>query len=82
MIGHGGGYGLAPDLVGRGHGHRFAAAVLQFAVERYEPQHLRLYVLEWNERSRRLAARHGFAVECTLQNEERRFLVMARQAND
>jgi [ribosomal protein S18]-alanine N-acetyltransferase len=75
------GYGLAPDLVGRGFGRRFVAAILRFALERYEPQRFRLYILEWNERSQKLAASHGFAAESILQDDERRFLVMVRQAS-
>jgi [ribosomal protein S18]-alanine N-acetyltransferase len=75
------GYSLAPDLVGRGFGRRFVAAILQFALERYEPERFRLYILEWNERSQKLAASHGFAAESILQNDESRFLVMVRQAS-
>ncbi len=76
------GYGLAPDRMGLGAGHRFVGAVLEFALERYDPERFRLYVLEWNERSRKVAASHGFAVESVLAGDEGRFLVMARQARD
>jgi RimJ/RimL family protein N-acetyltransferase len=76
------GYSLAPDLVGRGFGRPFVAAILQFALERYEPERFRLYILEWNERSRKLAANHGFATESILHNDESRFLVMARHAGE
>ena len=72
------GYGLAPDRMGRGRGHRFVGAVLEFALERYDPERIRLYVLEWNERSRKVAASHGFAVESVLPGDEGAFLVMVR----
>jgi ribosomal-protein-alanine N-acetyltransferase len=74
------GYGMAPDLMGGGRGHRFIEAILAFGVERYEPQRLRLYVLDWNVRSRRAAGRHGFEVEAELENAEGRFLVLFRDA--
>jgi ribosomal-protein-alanine N-acetyltransferase len=73
------GYGLAPDLMGRGLGERFVGAILAFALERYDAERLRLYVLEWNERSRKVAAGHGFAVESVLASDEGPFLVMGRQ---
>jgi [ribosomal protein S18]-alanine N-acetyltransferase len=72
------GYGLAPDLMGRGRGHSFVGTVLEFALERYDPERLRLYILEWNERSRRVAAAHGFVVESILASDEGPFLVMVR----
>jgi len=72
------GYGMAPDRLGGGNGHRFVAAILAFAVERYEPERLRLYVLDWNERSLRVAARHGFERVAELTNDEGRFLVLER----
>ena len=74
------GYGLAPQLMGGGRGHRFVGAVLEFALERYDPRRLRLHILEWNERSRKVAARHGFDVESTVETQEGPFLVMARPA--
>jgi [ribosomal protein S18]-alanine N-acetyltransferase len=74
------GYGLAPSLMGRGLGDRFVGAILAFALERHHVERLRMYVLEWNERSRTVAARHGFAVESVLASDEGPFLVMARAA--
>ena len=70
------GYGMAPDFMGRGHGHRFVAAILDFALERYHPKRFRLHVLEWNERSRKVAERHGFALESVLERSEGRFVVL------
>src|SRR5215213_750312 len=55
------GYGLAPDRLGRGDGSRFVAAVIEFASRRWDHPRFRVYVLEWNKRSRTVAARSGFA---------------------
>jgi RimJ/RimL family protein N-acetyltransferase len=76
------GYGMAPDRMGRGHGHRFFAAILDFALQRYDPKRFRLYVLEWNKRSRKVAERHGFALESVLESSEGRFVVMVREARN
>ena len=56
------GYGMAPERMGRGAGTAFVDAVLAFAIERARPRRLRLFILEWNGRSRRVAERLGFAV--------------------
>jgi len=80
------GYGMAPQLMGRGHGAGFLAAVLAFAERRPGAQRLRLFVLDWNERSRKVAAAHGFVVESAVETEGdaegpgERYLVMVRPA--
>ena len=38
-----------------------------------------MFVLDWNERSRRVAEGHGFAVDSALESDEGRFLVMTRR---
>jgi RimJ/RimL family protein N-acetyltransferase len=79
------GYGMRPQLLGRGRGGRFVAAVLEFAQAHHDPARLRLYVLDWNERSRTVAAAHGFLVESVIvvagdhdDDDAERYLVMVR----
>ena len=55
------GYGMRPDLVGRGLGPEFVRAILAFGVDRFRPDRLRVLILRWNARSLRVAERHGFA---------------------
>ncbi len=74
------GYGLRPDLVGRGHGPAFAQAILAFGVDRFAPERLRLLILTWNERSRKVAERVGFAQDGSVESVEGVFLVMTRSA--
>ena len=74
------GYGLRPDLVGRGHGPAFARAILAFGVDRFAPERLRLLILNWNERSRKVAERLGFARDGSVESVEGVFLVMRRSA--
>jgi len=56
------GYGMRPELMGRGLGRSFVGSILAFGIRRFEPQRLRMLILRWNERSRRTAERHGFAI--------------------
>jgi [ribosomal protein S18]-alanine N-acetyltransferase len=73
------GYGMAPDRMGRGDGSRFVAAIIGFASERWDQRRFRIYVLEWNERSRKVAARNGFVAGATIDSEEGPFVVMCRK---
>jgi [ribosomal protein S18]-alanine N-acetyltransferase len=56
------GYGMRPELVGRGLGRSFVGAILAFGSERFRPDRLRMLILDWNVRSRRVAESHGFSV--------------------
>jgi RimJ/RimL family protein N-acetyltransferase len=56
------GYGLRPDLTGGGRGFAFVGAVLAHVTERHPEARLRMSILGWNGRSRRVAERHGFRV--------------------
>ena len=74
------GYGMRTELMGGGDGRRFVAAILEFAVAQEDPERLRLFVLDWNERSRRVAAAHGFFEHGAVEGDGARFLVMVRPA--
>jgi ribosomal-protein-alanine N-acetyltransferase len=73
------GYGMRPDLVGHGLGREFVSAILAFAVERFAPARLRLLVLTWNERSRRVAEALGFEQERIAPSVEGDFFVLVRK---
>ena len=75
------GYGMKPPLMGRGGGGRFVAVILRFGVQRHDPQRLRLFILDWNERSRRVAIGHGFHVGSTVECDGQRFVVLVRCAS-
>ena len=74
------GYGLAPDRMGAGEGRRFVAVILDFAVRTYEPSRLRMFILDWNQRSLTVARRHGFIAEGCIDADEGVFVVMGRAA--
>jgi RimJ/RimL family protein N-acetyltransferase len=54
------GFGLRPDLTGRGLGEQFIRAGLEFARERYAPRRVVLDVAAFNKRAIRLYQRVGF----------------------
>jgi len=70
------GYGLRPDLVGQGLGRRFVGSILDFGAARFEPAHLRLLILDWNERSRKVAEALGFEEQRLVQSREGIFRVL------
>jgi ribosomal-protein-alanine N-acetyltransferase len=74
------GYGMRPDLVGQGLGPRFVSVIVDFAVREFSPQRLRLLVLSWNERSRKVAQRLGFEITGTVDGMEGEFLILVRGA--
>jgi [ribosomal protein S18]-alanine N-acetyltransferase len=74
------GYGMRPDLMGQGLGGVFVRAILDFAVERYTPRRLRLLILDWNDRSRKVAEALGFQRYGVQKSAEGDFLIMTRQA--
>jgi RimJ/RimL family protein N-acetyltransferase len=70
------GYGMRPELVGRGLGREFVGVVLARAAEGGEAARMRMSILRWNERSRRVAEAHGFRVV----GEAGEFDVLVREA--
>lgn len=74
------GYGMRPDLVGKGLGGDFVSAILDFAVAEFSPRQLRLLILTWNERSRKVAQALGFEIERTIRSAEGEFFVLVRPA--
>jgi ribosomal-protein-alanine N-acetyltransferase len=71
------GYAMLPSLVGQGLGRAFVGAILDFAIAEFRPQRLRLLVLDWNQRSRKVAEALDFKVEGT-GGPERAFLILVR----
>jgi [ribosomal protein S18]-alanine N-acetyltransferase len=72
------GYGMRPDLMGQGLGREFVGTILDFAVRRFSPSRLRLLILDWNDRSRKVAVALGFGSEGILRSTEGDFLIMTR----
>jgi [ribosomal protein S18]-alanine N-acetyltransferase len=70
------GYGMRPDLIGQGRGREFVAAILAYAVAADPTARLRMSILRWNARSRRVAEAHGFSVVARAGD----FDVLVRQA--
>jgi ribosomal-protein-alanine N-acetyltransferase len=75
------GYGMRPDCVGKGLGRVFVTAIVEFAIDEFSPQQLRLLILSWNQRSRKVAEALGFQKRGMVRGGERDFLVMIRPAS-
>jgi RimJ/RimL family protein N-acetyltransferase len=78
------GLGLRPDLTGQQLGLSFFETVLAFAVERFRPATLRLFVLPFNQRAIRVYERAGFRHVGTLDapdsgSDAHLFLEMRRE---
>jgi [ribosomal protein S18]-alanine N-acetyltransferase len=75
------GYGLRPDLVGKGLGRGFVMAILEFATAEFSQGRLRVLILSWNDRSRKVAVACGFESAGVVTSEEGDFLVLTRPAS-
>jgi [ribosomal protein S18]-alanine N-acetyltransferase len=75
------GYGMRPDCLGKGLGRVFVTAIIDFAIRKFSPQQLRLLILGWNQRSRKVAEALGFQMRGMVRGGEREFLVMIRPAS-
>jgi RimJ/RimL family protein N-acetyltransferase len=67
---------MRPDLTGQGHGREFVGAILAYVVAGDPDARLRMSILRWNERSRRVAEAHGFSIV----GEAGEFDVLVREA--
>jgi RimJ/RimL family protein N-acetyltransferase len=72
------GYGMRPDLVGQGLGPQFVTAILDFAADEFSFERQRMVILDWNERSRRLAQKLGFEERGTVPSAEGVFVIVER----
>jgi [ribosomal protein S18]-alanine N-acetyltransferase len=76
------GYGMRPDLIGRKLGASFVSAIVRFGLDEFSPERLRILILTWNERSRKVAEKAGFHETGVVGGDEGDFLVMRRGAAD
>ena len=53
---------MRPELIGQGRGREFVGAILAHAAEGDPTARLRMSILHWNDRSRRIAQAHGFRI--------------------
>jgi ribosomal-protein-alanine N-acetyltransferase len=72
------GYGMDPELVGRGFGRSFVGAILDFALAEFAPKRFRLLILGWNQRSAKVARALAFQEEGMVRSVAGDFLVMVR----
>jgi len=75
------GIGMHPGMVGRGLGKAFVAAILQFAVEAFQPDRFRVSIARFNQRSRRTFLNLGFRQTHSFsrQGDEMEFVQLERE---
>ena len=75
------GMGLRPDLTGGGKGTDIARAVMDFAVEQYQPLRLRTTIAAWNERAQKICLNNGFGIadRFTHPRTYREFVILLRE---
>lgn len=75
------GLGVRPDLTGRGRGHEYVSAVLDFARWEFAPAAFRVTVAGFNKRALRVWQKAGFQRVQVLsrENDGRPFVVMLRE---
>jgi RimJ/RimL family protein N-acetyltransferase len=66
--------------MGRRLGPSFVGAVLDFAENEFHPSRLRLLILDWNERSLKVAKALGFEEAGVVASTEGAFRVLRRSA--
>jgi ribosomal-protein-alanine N-acetyltransferase len=78
------GLGVRPDLTGRGQGHRFVRAVLQYASTELPSAAYRVTIAEFNRRARRVWERAGFVERQRFRrlSDGLAFVVLVRQDED
>ena len=74
------GMGIRPDMTGKGWGSKFAAAVLEFAQQKFDPINYRVTIAAFNQRAQRVWKNNGFQHTQTFIHEatSREFVVLMR----
>jgi len=74
------GWGVRPDLTGKGRGLAYVTAILAFARQTFVPARFRTTVAEFNTRSRRVCERAGFeqVQVFSASTDNRPFVILTR----
>ena len=70
------GLGMRPDLTGKGAGQSFVKKGIEFAMQNFRPETLRLSVATFNKRAISVYEKEGFIHEATFLNNGTEFLIM------
>ncbi len=62
------GLGMKPELTGKGLGDPFFAAILRFAMHKFNPPQIRITVANFNKRALRLYEKSGFTKRCEFRD--------------
>ncbi len=73
------GFGMHPELTGRGGGYQFCSFILNTIEEKYKKTKFRLTVAKFNTRAIHLYEKLGFEKEDEFRNDYREFMTMVRK---
>ena len=76
------GLGVNPNLTGQGLGIQFVQAVIQFGIQTYNPERLRVTIADFNKRARRVWEKAGFKFEQDFERpkDNHPFVILSRLA--
>ena len=76
------GLGVRPNLTGQGQGILYVRAVIQFAIQTYRPERLRVTIAAFNQRAQRVWGKAGFEFESEFkrQKDDQPFMILIREA--
>ncbi|MBN2500347.1 MAG: GNAT family N-acetyltransferase [Anaerolineales bacterium] len=76
------GLGMHPNLTGQGLGIQFVQAVIQFGIQTYHPERLRVTIAGFNQRARRVWEKAGFVFEQEFgrRKDNHPFVILIRMA--
>jgi len=60
---------IKPELTGQGNGSRYADAVIQYGISKYNPEKLRVTILKTNKRAMKVWEKNGFTRDQTFERE-------------
>lgn len=78
------GLGVHPDLTGRGRGSQYVKAVIDFAIQNYSPDRLRVTIAAFNQRAQKVWEKAGFRAVQNFQSgwTNMDFVIMMKSLSD
>ncbi|WP_099157496.1 GNAT family N-acetyltransferase [Virgibacillus ndiopensis] len=73
------GFGMKPDLTGRGYGIKFCSFIFRYVHENYKDKDFRLTVATFNERAIHLYVKLGFAKKMAFDTDSAEFITMVKE---
>lgn len=75
------GMGIRPDLIGKGNGKFYAQAVVEYGIEHFRPELLRVTIADFNQQAQRVWRKLGFEAAKAFYKTgtENKFVILCRR---